>query len=54
MDIIQELEDITNLSKTLFDAMMFANANGENSNNNITLAYIITTRLQNLQTKIMK
>ena len=54
MDVIEEIEDISNLSKTLFDAMMFNEANDTKSNNNVTLACIISQRLENLKLEIYK
>ena len=54
MDIFKEIEDILNLAKTLFDAMMFNEANGTESNNNVTLACIISQRLENLKLEIYK
>ncbi|MBO6087409.1 hypothetical protein J6P92_03580 [bacterium] len=45
MDVIEEIENIANLSKTLFDAMMFNDVNDSKSNNNLTLACIISQRL---------
>lgn len=54
MDVIQEIDDITNLSKSLFNSIMFDDANGENSSGNVTLAGMILQRLKNLQKEIYK
>ena len=52
MDKVQEIDDITNLSKSLYNSMMFDDANGQNSNINLTLAYIIFQKLTNLRKEI--
>ena len=49
MEILKEIEDITNLAKTLADSLMMASANNEKASNNVTLAYIISDKLTNLQ-----
>ena len=54
MDMIEEIENVANLSKTLFDAMMFNDTNNSNSNNNITLACIISQKLGNIKKEIYK
>lgn len=54
MDILQEIEDASNLSKTLFEALMFSNANTDNDNHYVTLAYLISEKIQKLQTEIYK
>lgn len=54
MDVIEEIENVSNLSKTLFNAMMFDEANDKNSNNNVTLACIISEKLENIRNEIYK
>ena len=54
MDVAQEIDDITNLSKSLFNSMMFDNANGNSTTGNVTLTGIILQKLTHLQQEIYK
>ena len=54
MEIFKEIEDITNLAKSLANSLMLASANNEKASSNVTLAYIVSEKLDNLQKEILK
>ena len=51
MNIFNEIDEITNLSKSLADALMLANAQNDSAYNNVTLAHIILEKLEKVQKK---